>query len=81
MTTGCGWVSAPGEASALAQEAYARAHHLQPGGPGSRALGYQAHAAADYRTALGAWRSVGPERLSDDDLLGAVTTALAAGER
>jgi bacteriophage N4 adsorption protein A len=69
------------EDSALARNAYARAHTQQPGGRGSRALGYSAYAGGDYRTALEAWRSVGAESLSADDLLAAVTTALAAGEQ
>jgi adsorption protein A len=65
-------------APSIAQQAYARAHAIAPGGPASRALAYQAHAAGEYVTALDAWRSVGAERLSGDDLLAAVTTALAA---
>ena len=69
------------DSPASAQQAYMRAHRLQPGGAGSRALAYQTQAAGDYRTALGAWRSVGAERMSDDDLLAAVSTAVAAGER
>lgn len=68
------------EAPELARQAYARAHTLQPGGRASRALAYQAHAAQDYRTALGAWRTVDVERLSGDELLAAATTALAASE-
>src|SRR5262249_32186699 len=64
---------------ALAEQAYTRAHELQPGGAGSRALGYQAYAAGHYHTALTAWRSVG-DRLSGDELLGASATALAAGD-
>jgi bacteriophage N4 adsorption protein A len=68
------------EAPALAQGAYARAHARQPGGRGSRALAYSAYASGDYRTALDAWRSVGDERLSGDELIAAVTTALAADQ-
>jgi adsorption protein A len=64
----------------LAQQAYARAHALQPGGRASRALGYQAFATGDFSTSLEAWRSVGAERLSGDELLGAVSTALAASQ-
>ncbi len=64
----------------LAQQAYARAHALAPGGRASLALAYQAHSAGDFVTALQAWRSVGDERLSGDELLRAATTALAAGE-
>jgi adsorption protein A len=69
------------DAPASALQAYTRAHQLQPGGAGSRALANLTHAAGDYRTALGAWRSVGVERLSDDELLAAASTALAGGER
>jgi bacteriophage N4 adsorption protein A len=68
------------EAPDLARQAFVRAHSLRPGERASRALAYQAHAAGDYRTALGAWREVGADRLDGDALLGAVTTALAAGE-
>lgn len=64
---------------ALAQQAYMKAHVLQPGGRASRALGYQAHATGDFGLALNAWRSVGPENLLGDDLLAAVTSAVAAG--
>jgi len=67
-----------GEDPALAQRAYMKAHTLQPGGRASQALAYQAHAAGDFETALAAWRSVGPEHLLGEELLGAVTTALAA---
>jgi hypothetical protein len=66
---------------ALALQAYARAQALQPGGRASRALAYQAHAAKDYQTALAAWRSVGGEALSGEELLAATTTALAAREK
>ena len=66
------------EAPSTALQAYARAHAIAPGGRGSRALAYQAHAAGEYLRALEAWRSVGAERLSGDDLLAAATTALAA---
>ena len=69
------------DAPTLAQGAYARAHALQPGGRGSRALAYSTYASGDYRTALDAWRSVGADRLSGDELIAAVTTALAAGEK
>ena len=72
----CSTAAAP----SVAQQAYARAHALQPGGRASRALGYQAYAAGDYRAALDAWRSVAPQDLTQDDALSAVTTALAAGE-
>ena len=68
------------DAPALALEAYERAHARQPGERGSRALAYAAHASGNYRTALGAWRSVGAEHLAADDLIAAVTTALAAGD-
>jgi bacteriophage N4 adsorption protein A len=69
------------DAPTLAQGAYARAHAQQPGGRGSRALAYSTYASGDYRTALDAWRSVGADHLSGDDLIAAVTTALAAGEK
>jgi adsorption protein A len=69
-----------GAAPEAARQAYSRAHVLQPGGRGSRELAYEAYAAGDYRTALDAWRSVGPEHLQGDALLSAVTTALAAHE-
>jgi bacteriophage N4 adsorption protein A len=62
-----------------ARQAYARAHALRPGGRASRALAYGAYDAGDYPTALEAWRSVGADRLFGDELLGAATTALAAG--
>ena len=64
----------------LAQQAYTRAHAMAPGGRASLALAYQAHSAGDFVTALGAWRSVGDERLTADESLRAATTALAAGE-
>jgi len=64
---------------ALAERAYTTAHTLQPGGRASRALGYQAHAAGHFDIALDAWRSVGPEKLAGDELLAAVSTAVAAG--
>jgi adsorption protein A len=64
----------------VARHAYTTAHALRPGGSGSRALGYRAHADGDYRVALDAWRSVDTERLLGDDALAAATTALAAGE-
>jgi adsorption protein A len=64
----------------MAQQAYARAHTLQPGGRASRALAYQAFATEDFGTALDAWRSADAEQLSGDDLLSAVDTALAAGQ-
>jgi bacteriophage N4 adsorption protein A len=67
------------ENPALAEQAYTKAHTLQPGGRASRALGYHAHATGDFGLAVDAWRSVGPENLSGDDLLAAVTTAVAAG--
>src|SRR5215204_996266 len=64
---------------ALAERAYMNAHTLQPGGRGSRALGYQAHATGDFDVALDAWRSVGAENLAGDELLAAVTSAVAGG--
>lgn len=67
-------------APTLAQQAYARAHALQPGGAASRALGYQAYATGDYAAAMGAWRSIRSENLSVDDLMAAATTALAAAD-
>jgi bacteriophage N4 adsorption protein A len=70
----CAIVDAP----AVAQQAYARAHMLRPGGRASRALAYQAHTAGDYPAALVAWRGAEAGRLEGGDLLGAVTTALAA---
>ena len=69
------------DSPASAQRAYLRAHELQPGGAGSRALAYLADAAGDYPTAVVAWRSVGVERMSDDELLAAASTAVAAGAR
>lgn len=66
-----------GEDPLLAQQAYTKAQALLPGGRASRSLGYQAYANGDFPTALDAWRSVGPGRLSGDELLGAVSTALA----
>jgi adsorption protein A len=63
-----------------ARQAYARAHSLQPGGVGSRALAYAAFAAGDRASALAAWRTVPSDQMSADDLLGAATTALAAGD-
>jgi adsorption protein A len=69
------------EAPTVAHQAYTRAHALQPGGRGSRALAYSAHASGDYRGALDAWRTVDDSHLSGDELIAAVTTALAAGER
>jgi len=69
------------DAPALAQQAYARAHALKAGGRGSRALAYSAYASGDYPTALDAWRSVGSEDLSGEDLMAAATTALSAGDR
>ncbi|MBA3891940.1 MAG: hypothetical protein H0X64_15575 [Gemmatimonadaceae bacterium] len=68
------------EAPALALRAYAWAQTLRSGGRASRALAYQAHAAGDYPTALAAWRTVGADQLSDEELLAATTTALAARE-
>ncbi|PYR21959.1 MAG: hypothetical protein DMF98_21180 [Acidobacteria bacterium] len=68
------------DAPTVAQGAYARAHARQPGGRGSRAFAYAAHASGDYSTALDAWRSVGAERLSGDELIAAITTALAADQ-
>jgi bacteriophage N4 adsorption protein A len=62
-----------------ALHAYARAHALEPGGRASRALAYRAYEAADYATALDAWRSVGRDGLSRDELLAAATTGVAAG--
>jgi adsorption protein A len=73
----CSTAAAP----AVALEAYARAHARQPGGRGSRAIAYAAYARGDYRASLDAWRSVGSDHLSGDELIAAVTTALAAGER
>ncbi len=73
----CSIVAAP----ALAEQAYGRAHALQPGGRGSRAVAYSAYASGDYRAALDAWRTVATEHLSGADLIAAVTTALAAGDR
>ncbi|HMF96322.1 MAG TPA: hypothetical protein VKE96_18590, partial [Vicinamibacterales bacterium] len=64
---------------ALAERAYMMAHELRPGGRASRALGYQAHATGHFDIALDAWRSVGPQQLAADELLAAVSTAVAAG--
>ena len=66
-------------AAAAAEQVYARAHALRPGGRASRELGYRAYAAGHYEIALEAWRSVGAEGLSRDELLAAATTALAGG--
>jgi adsorption protein A len=63
-----------------ARQAYAQAHARQPGSVGSRAFAYAAFAANDFSAALAAWRTVPSEQLSNDDLLGAATTALAAGD-
>ena len=63
-----------------ARQAYAKAHALRPGGAGSRSLAYVAFAAGDPATALAAWRTVPSEQMSADDVLGAATTALAAGD-
>lgn len=63
-----------------AQRAYARAHQLWPGGPGSPALAYQAYANGDALTALTAWLSIEPSQLSHAQLTAAARTALAAGD-
>src|SRR5688572_19628273 len=63
----------------MAERAYLTAHTLQPGARASLALGYQAHGAGHYDIALDAWQSVGPENLSGDELLAAVSTAVSAG--
>lgn len=67
-----------GEDPALAERAYMTAHTLQPGGRASRALGYQAYTTGHFDIALDAWRSVEPEKLTGDELLAAVSTAVAA---
>jgi bacteriophage N4 adsorption protein A len=69
-----------GKEPALARQAYTLAQALEPGGRASRALAYHAHGAGDFRAALDQWRSVGAERLSGDDLLAAVSSAMAAVE-
>jgi len=63
----------------VAEQAYLTAHRLQPGGRASRALGYQAYATGHFDIALDAWRAVEPEKLSGDEWLAAVSTAVAAG--
>lgn len=65
----------------LAEFAYAQAWESQADDDSARALAYQAHAAGDYATALQAWQSLPPERLSQEQLLAAATTAVAAGRR
>ncbi len=71
---------AAGDDPGSARQAYARAHALQAGARGSRALAYSAYTNGDYRTALDAWRTVPDDHLSGDDLIAAATTALAAEE-
>jgi bacteriophage N4 adsorption protein A len=62
----------------LAERAYMMAHTLQAGGRASRALGYQAYSTGHFDIALNAWRSVEPQKLTGDELLAAVSTAVAA---
>jgi adsorption protein A len=69
-----------GSDQALAHRAYEQAHARRPGGRASRELAYRAYAAGAFGTALELWKTVTPERLSDQDLIGAATTASAAGD-
>jgi adsorption protein A len=71
---------ATGSNAALARDAFAQADALQPGRRASIALAYDAHAAGDVAGALAAWRRVGVDQFSGNDLLGAATTALAAAD-